>query len=140
MYRSAFLPAILLASNVALSLFDIVDALILPSQSHHNVKNLRHKRNYHIWGRYGLVISCFERANRACTFEQLHALSKEQEQICWKLPRLYVGPCHNNHVKPKLTSGACVPLSSEQTHYLLNVSSGIDQVVHRHISLLIKIK
>lgn len=39
----------------------------------------------------------------------------------WKLPRLYVGPRRGMPNNLPLRSGSCIPLSPDQTHYLINV-------------------
>ena len=66
------------------------------------------------------------RRNNRCSLQeiditQLHVVSRHEEQTYWKLPRLYVGPCQNKQNNHALASGARIPLSPEQSHYLMNV-------------------
>ena len=63
-----------------------------------------------------------QQRTRCCGHNQqslqfMHALSKLQEDHAyWKLPRLYV-----RHANQTLITGASIPLSSDQAHYLINV-------------------
>ena len=56
-----------------------------------------------------------------CEQLKLYSISKEQEQIHWKLPRIYVGPTNDIQQSIKIAAGARIPLSSDQSHYLANV-------------------
>ena len=66
-------------------------------------------------------ISTHQTRSIRCEQLILYSISKEQEQIYWKLSRVYVGRHNDIQQDITLAAGARIPLSSDQSHYLKNV-------------------